>query len=519
MEIKFDYTKIEQKYGITVECPRNNKVTFKNKCMTKMRNLYAKIREKTKNKIPLTKKEEIYLGAEKGFERLRKNDKPFIETEHPYYKIEFIHMIDYIPKENMERFRKEINKFKKKHGGFAYPTDETETEKLGEFMPGCFIKNQYSIGIKETSPVHKYISSIYIGFQELTTSLNTVIYTIQIQKNIVETINEIFLAEFKDYYYWDDNNLKWFEFWKMGWAYCAGDIYKQTFINDYVKSLKWKVLKILRKTLTVYLAGENEVLPSVTAYETNIDGNTSPRFWYSINVKSPKSCDFFKDHSGCINWENREESLDYIYRKTGRKDWFVLPKDIRYYYSQYLIRNTIIKSTYAKVGKYMATINSFNIKYHPLKKWLAFKTDAEKETLYYKRFYNEQKSAMYDSSDFDYIFENINNGIEGSISKNMIKRQCEAVQNAGEVLKQTLEYIDTNIEYRSSTENYRIQRNTLNITFLSMIVATLALVISCITNESVCLYLLNNWVQIVKGVIVVLIVWIIARIIINKFRK
>nr|DAW21796.1 MAG TPA: hypothetical protein [Caudoviricetes sp.] len=519
MEIKFDYTQLEQKYGITVKYPRNNKVTFRNKCMAKMRNTYAKIRKKTKNRIPLTEKEEIYLGAEKGVEKLKKNNESFIETEHPYYKIEFIHMVDYIPKENMEKFRKEINKFKKKHIAFNYPTDETETEKLGEFMPGCFIKNQYSMGIKKTSPLYKYISGIYIGFQELTTSLNTVIYTIQLKEDIVKSMNEIFLAEFKDYYYWNDSNLKWFEFWKIGWSYCAGDVYKQTFINDYLESLKWNILKILRRALTVYLAEGNAVLPSVNAYKTNIDGNTSPQFWCSINVKSPKHCDFFKNHSGCINWENGEESLDYIYRKTGRKDWFALSMDIKYYYSQYLIRNTIIKNTYAKVGKYMATINSFNTKYHPLKKWLSLKTDAEKGTLYYKRFYNEQKPTMYDSSDFDYIFENINNGIKGSISKDIIRQQCEEVQSAGEVLKQTLEYIDTNIEYRSSKENYRIQRNTLNITFLSMIVATLALVVSCITNENVCLYILTNWVQIVKVGIVFLIIWIIARIIINQFRK
>lgn len=513
MEIKFDYTQLEQKYGITVKYPRSDKVTFRNKCMAKMRNTYAKIRKKTKNRIPLTEKEEIYLGAEKGVEKLKKNNESFIETEHPHYKIEFIHMVDYIPKENMERFRKEINKFKKKHIAFNYPTDETETEKLGEFMPGCFIKNQYSMGIKKTSPLYKYISSIYIGFQELTTSLNTVIYTIQLKENIIEALNEIFLTEFKDYYYLDDSNLKWFEFWKMGYSMCAGHVYKQMFINDYLKSLKWNIIKILRRTLTVYLTKGNEVLPSVNTYKTNIDGNTSPQFWRSIEIALPNRCDFFKNHSGCINWTNGADRLDYIYRGFG------LQMDIRYYYSQYLIRNAIIKNTYAEVGKHMATINSFNIKYHPLKKWLAFKTDAEKETLYYKRFYNEQKPAMYDSSDFDCIFENINNGIEGSISTKMIKLQCEEVQNAGEVLKQTLEYIDTNIEYRSSKENYRIQRNTLNITFLSMIVATLALVVSCITNENVCLYILTNWVQIVKVGIVVLIIWIIARIIINQSRK
>lgn len=518
MGAKFDYTQMEQKYGITVKYPRNNKVTFRNKYMTKMRNMYAKIRIKTKSIIPLSETEKFYLRDREEFERKQNKKRPFIETEHPYYNIQFIHMFDYIPKENMGKFHKEVNKFKKKHVGFNFPVHEAETEELGEFMPGRFLKNIYSMGIKETSSLYKYISAIYIGFQELTTSLNTVIYTIKLKENIVNVLNEIFLYEFKDYYYWDDSNLKWFEFWKMGYSCYSGDAYKQAFVDDCVKSLKWNVIKVLRRNLTLYLTEKNEVLPSVTAYKTNIDGNTNQHFWYSINVQSPKLCDFFKNHSGCINWSNGGESLDYIYKVEGRHSFLNLSWDIRYFYSQYLIRSTIIKNTYEKAGKYVATINKFNIKYQPLKKWLSLKTDAEKETLYYKRFYNEQKPEMYDISDFEYMFGNYNK-IGDSISENVIRRQYEEIQNAKEVLVQTLEYIDTNIAYRNSKENYSIQRQTLFITFLSMTVATLALVVSCVANENIYSYLFNHRVQMIKMVFVIVSIHIILRIIINRFRK
>lgn len=516
MRPKLNYIELEQKYGMTVDFPRKSKIIYRNRCMIRMRNVYAKIREKTKSIIPLTQMEEIYLSDRS--KKVQKKDKPFIETEHPYYKIEFVHMFDYIPKEGMDKFSKEINKFKKEHIGGEFPVDEDAIAMLGEFIPGSFLQPLYSLGIKETSPLYKYISSIYIGFQELTTSLNTVIYTIQFKENIVEALNEIFLDEFEDYYYWDDSNLKWYEFWKMGWSSYAGDAYKQAFINDCIKSLKWNVLKIFRETLTIYLAGEDKILPSVNVYKTNIDGNSSQRFWYSINVRSPKYCDFFQDHSGCINWANEEGELEYIYREDGRKNFSSVPMDIRYYYSQYLIRDAILKDTYTKVGKYMGIINAYNTKYHPLKRWLSFKVDAEKGVLYYKRFYNELKNAMFDTSDFAHEFQNYSKN-KDSISKRKIEEQHEELKEAGEVLKQTMEYINTNIESRNSSENYRIQRQTLTLTFLSMTVATLALVVSCITNKDAYSFILSNWMHMVKLVILVFVIWIVIRTIISKFRK
>lgn len=62
MRPKFNYIELEQKYEITVDFPRKSKGVYRNRCMIRMRNVYAKIREKTKSIIPLTQMEEIYLN-------------------------------------------------------------------------------------------------------------------------------------------------------------------------------------------------------------------------------------------------------------------------------------------------------------------------------------------------------------------------------------------------------------------------------------------------------------------------
>lgn len=67
----------------------------------------------------------------------------------------------------------------------------------------------------------------------------------------------------------------------------------------------------------------------------------------------------------------------------------------------------------------------------------------------------------------------------------MIEKQFQSAKEAYTALNQALDYINNNIEYRSSIENYRVQSRTLFFTFISMAVATLALIVTCMTSEDV----------------------------------
>ncbi|SHK43494.1 hypothetical protein [Hespellia stercorisuis] len=525
MKCKFEYKELQEKYGISIDYPGKGKKSLKSKLMLFLYNNYKKWRKRTEKIIPLTENEQIYQSfSSKSYrQKMTYNNAP-LESDTSFYNIQYIHMFDFIPKESMEKFSNEINAFKKIHASTNFTIgEEDKVLDLKSFIPSEFVMPTYSFGIKSSSPLYQYATGMYIGFQELTTSLNTVIYTLFVNKEFADKLNTFCTDNIEDYCVIEGKNLKWYEFYKMGMAEHAGSMYKQNFLDECIKSLKWNVARIIKKNITLYLTRKNEILPSMIVYQTNIEANSNSEFWRSVNVESPRSCDFTKSGCACINWSNEMNSIDYIYGNGKRQsmDQMILPMDIRYFYSQYLVRDTIIKQTYSRVEEYMEQCDIFNRRQTKLKSWLAFKAEVEKEILYYKRFYNEQKEKMYDSSEFKEMFFE-KPGEDKSMTERLFETQEERANEAYDVLVQILGYIDTNIEYRNSVENHKIQARTLIFTFLSMIVATCALIVSWISSEQIQKFISVS--EKLKSIFVVIgigfiVIMIIVKIVVSLFRK
>lgn len=494
MEYKFDFKDLEEKYDFKINYPGMYRRSIKTFLMQKSFDIYITLRKSVTYIFPFVFKEEKYNSYRIKHPIKRGSNSPE-NVETSFYNNEFIHMYDFIPKENMVRLVKEINQLTKKHvnGRGGIGGEGEKTLSLKSFVPSGFQMPTYSLGIKEQSPLYSYISEIYIGFQELTTSINTVLYSVVLNKSLIEKLNNICIDDIDDFFVLEPLNLKWYEFYKMGYSTYSGNLYKKEFINACIRSIKWNVICLLKRYITFYLIKDKEVLPSVNVYHTNIDGNRNAQFWESIQIERPEFCDFMKDGTACINWSKSIGNVDYIYKSTYKHESYELiyPMDIRYFYSQFLVRGTIIQQTYSRIEKCMEICDKYNMHHIKLKKWLAYKAEIERQNIYYKRFYNESKKEMYDASDFKEMFI-IHTGDERSITEQLIEEQYQKAEEASTALKQMLDYIDTNIEYRSSIENYKIQSRTLVFTFISMAVATLALVVTCMTNDNISNFVTNH---------------------------
>lgn len=491
MEYKLDFRELEEKYDFKIGYPGVYRWEFKTRLMEKLYFEYAIIRKKMERFFPLSDEEEMYNSFRRKHPIKREPNSPE-NKEESFFTNKFIHMYDFVPKENMERLISEISQFKKKHvkGSGGIGDEDERASKLKSFFSGSFQMPVYSYGIKEQSPLYNYISEIHIGFQELTTSINTVLYTIVLNKSLVSKLDKICIDDIDDLFVLRASNWKWYEFYKMGYATYSARIYKSEFINACIKDIKWNVIKTLRKNITFYLIDNQEILPSINVYHTNIDGNKNAQFWQSIQVEDPESCDFTKNGIACINWSRHTADIDYIYKSTRGYEIYesIYPMDIKYYYSQFLVRRTIIQQTYSRIEKYMETCDEYNTRHVKLKKWLDYKAKVERQSIYYKRFYNEQKEDMYDTSDFIEMFSK-SIGNKKSITERLIEKQFQGAKEACAALNQALDYINTNIEYRSSIENYRVQSRTLFFTFISMAVATLALIVTCMTSENLSIFI------------------------------
>lgn len=499
MKPVLDYKPLEKKYGIKLNYPNKARMTYRDKIMSNMCILYRNIREKTMYRIPLTKREERYWLFKENY-RLREEDNSAkIANGEPFINVDFIHMFDCLPKENIPQFLKQLAEFRKKHVSFDMGVGDEDKRvlEISGFGTNGLRMPVYSFGIKDTSPLAEYIKAIYIGFQDLTTSLNVVLYTIVLKQDLVDKLSNIYVDKIEGFSYLNGQNLKWYEFYKMGWNDYSGYVYKKEFVNDCINNIKWNILRIMRNTMTIYLTNDNELLPSINVYRTNIDGNANSHFWSSINVRAPQICDFFKDNSACISWSNENGDIDCIYNGMGSKREgsfreYSFPMDIRYYYSRYLVANTFISQTYVRVGKYMECINRFNIQNYGLRIWLNFKKVIEKEILYYKRFFNEFNEHINANNEIVNFLYSGKIGIEHSITERLFGTQYVKVKEAAEVLNQINNYLDTNIDYRNSNENFRIQKSVLMLTAVSSIIAILALAVSCITNQDIVNYILKN---------------------------
>ncbi len=381
----------------------------------------------------------------------------------------------------------------------------------------------YSMGIKKSSPLYQYISSVHIGFQDLTTSLNAIIYTVALNEKLVESLNQIFINHIGDFYYMHCGNLKWYEFYKMGWGNYSGHVYKRTFINDCIQGIKWNVIHLIKKDITIYLiSNKMTVLPSANVYKTNINGNSNTEFWNSINIYSPNFCDFIKDYGACVNWSNESHTIDCYYTDDNKLMFkrYGLPMDIRYYYSRFMVIDSIIDYTYELIGKSMEKIDKYKAQHASLRVWLKFKADMEKEVLYFQRFYNEQSEQLYDTDDFGELFAK--KGSKLSISENLLGNKRVRVKAASDALDQMIEYIDSNIDYRSANENYRMQRITGLIGFWSMIIAAVAMIATCMGNTNVVNFFENNLTKItwiIVGLTIILLAGKIFKFMYFKFKR
>lgn len=106
----FNYDELEEKYNIHIEYPGKAKTSLKLRLMSKLCCTYRSLREMTLPYIPMGKREKFYWLLKDRYQG-RKIENSVNNQENAYIKLDFIHMYDFIPKERMEVFVKELARF------------------------------------------------------------------------------------------------------------------------------------------------------------------------------------------------------------------------------------------------------------------------------------------------------------------------------------------------------------------------------------------------------------------------
>lgn len=279
------------------------------------------------------------------------------------FNLEYFHILDCVPKEQFDGLLRGIKKFKKKHGGNSLIDRELrEADYFSMFYSGEAFSLLTTMSIRKESCLYPYIAQIGFSVVNITDSFCCLCMTTVLNKDLKNSLIQFITSNVKssrDVAGYE--NKKWFQFRNMGNSERPGTVIKPELLDEILTDICWKLTKEVDKFIPCMILAKHKVsLPFVPAFSTNIDANTFPDFWRSLDIR-PEFCDFTEDYSGCITW-GRQNSIFYIYGLHQNGDYLfssILAHDIYRYLGRYLIAesvNNVLRRALVDLSKEMAAL-------------------------------------------------------------------------------------------------------------------------------------------------------------------
>jgi hypothetical protein len=443
----------------------------------------------------------MWIYGERMFSRQRETnaainciDVDDDKTIQPYFNIEFLSILELIPKEQMNDVISGIEKFRKKHSGNSiFDRRCSDAGYFQNFYDGDAYSNLGSLSIRDKSRLKKYINKINFQTVNLTDSfccLNTIVF---LNDSLKEDLSSFIISHVPDQNMITGyENKRWYQIRNLRKGTFSGNMHKYNTLEKIITDVKWNVMKELSKPISSMVFQSQSInTPCVSSVITNIDGNSNGNFWRSLDIDT-QICDFYNKMTACIAWRSHDNSPFFIYSKGKKNDNFDLKNEILSYYigdelSSYLIASCVNVSVRNKLTKY--SFNISKLKKKSIRHWLKSKVQANTEMFYEARFMSEYKYLVQERhfDDFKSLMD----------EKPMILYFYSNIENRIKNTKKLYEDINklyqSNIDYRNVESNYRMQRKALVISSISVIVAVVAIVISVLSSESAVKTVISCW--------------------------
>jgi len=419
------------------------------------------------------------------------NNKHHIE-EPAYFSLEFLTIMEMIPKEEFELIRLGIAKFNNKHGsGSSIFPDMGESTYFNMFESGEAFSVIGAIGIKKNSFLYPHVVQINFEVINISNSFCCLSMMLILNKEFKNDLSKFITSNVKH----ERNvsgyeNKKWYQFKNLGNDDRPGSIIKNQLLNEILLDLSWKIAKEVHKFIpSMILTSHRVSLPLVSSFCTNIEANTFQEFWESIDIR-PQFCDFTLDYNGCITWGRRSDIIFYVYGANKNNDFYSsnLATDIDKYLCNLLVTQSIDKDfrhILVTLSKKMSSIKNKNIR-----EWMKLKLKIDTDIYYYMRFISE-----YHSNDLNYDnFVRIQQGKIVSPFINLLYNNLNSSVQDTQKLYSTIDNLfQSHLDFKNVKENYKIQKLSLSATIISVTVAILSLAVVEGTSEVVSSSLKYIW--------------------------
>lgn len=488
--MKLSYNKVFDRYAMS----------FSDKLAEHLYSLYKILRLRLSKIFPLSEYEQFRFDDDL-FSKEESADMPqgfdYIANKSVdgFVKLDYIDLYDYLPKEDLSKFIKELKKCVRRNkvtllGVFRSRKDIDKIDNFGQYYDGQSFTHILSVRLGKNKNLQQYCSDISISLRNLSATFLVVKYRAYITKDFNAKIEEVCKAKYSGYMMvCRQFNTPWYAVKKFGSSSHTGNNVRQEKIYEMISRLKWQILKEIHRTFSVQFWEDRIFTPTFETYLTNIRPSKERHnleFWDSISFD--RAADYAPTYNACVCWEykhsnNEGTRLAAFCGGNYTKDDH-LPEiahhDISDIYGVYLTASTLgivserdIAICNKKISKVIRKAKTSSV--------LKVRVAVEQKLYYGYRFISEfsGKSIDYDDvKSFRHQFYK-----KGSISSRSLEGISKRTKETKTQIDNILKLLNDAAEYRSSESNIKLQWIMMVITILSLIVALCSINNSAVINE------------------------------------
>lgn len=502
--MKLSYGKVFDRYTMS----------FSDKLAELSYSLYKILRLRMERIFPLSEHEKYCFYDNDPFSKEESADMPqgfdYIKRESVdgFVKLDYIDLYDYLPKEDLPKFIKELKKCVRRNkinpfGAFRSREDIDKLDNFGQYYDGQAFTHILSVQFRKNEKLQQSCSDISVSLRNLSATFLLVQYRIYITKDFNAKIEEVCKAKYTGYTtVYRQFNTPWYAVKKFGRSSYTGNNVRQEKIYTMISQLKWQILKEIRKSFAVRFWDDSIFTPTFETFSTNIRPSNERcdlEFWDSISFD--RAADYAPTYNACVCWDYKRGKNEGIRLAAfcggnySKEDHLpeIVHHDISDIYGVYLTASTLehvaerdIAMCNKKISKVIRKAKTSSV--------LKVRVSVERKLYYCYRFISEFSGKSIDHDDakaFRHQFYK-----KGSVSSRNLEGISKGINDTKVQIDNILKLLNDAAEYRSSESNIKLQWIMMIITILSLFVALSSIINGNVVSE------IKNLIEWIKTIMV-----------------
>lgn len=457
--------------------------------------IYKTIRLKLSKVLPLKEHEAYFLNDQNHDERFSSPmpngfDYTTSKEVEGFVTLKYVDLFDYLPKEDIDSFRKQLHHFVKtnKRPSFSpafFERDEERIINMGRYFDGYAFANLCMVEFKHNSFLSVNDSRVMVSIHNLSSSFALIRYRLYVTKEFSTEIEGCLNKKYAPY---NDvcrqYDTPWYKPWKFGISCYSGDDARQKAFFSNLYKLIWELYSELKHCFTVHFSESTLFPPVFFTYSTNIRPDSKQfnlDFWKSIGLDSIP--DYSQKYNLCVssfhdrNNRRGTEMLALCGGKYTQNDFY--PDLAEYhlpdYYCVYMVANAIRMVAERDIANLNIRI-SRAIRSGKTARLLRVRSAVERKTYYSYRFLQEFSGDTIDKE----AFADFHNPAlkEGSISAKLMLNTPSLLAETKTKIDNILQLLNDAAEFHLSKSNMALQWAMVIITILSLLIAGASLLAS-----------------------------------------